>query len=76
MGYSPWGLKESDTTEQLSQMKKTVKYYCKLYIRYILFIPSRSTIIIRGKPMNHPAGFHIKWYIEGSLTCALTHERW
>ena len=57
-------------------MKKTVKYYCKLYIRYILFIPSRSTIIIRGKPMNHPAGFHIKWYIEGSLTCALTHEQW
>ena len=75
-GSSPWGLKESDTTEQLPQMEKTVKYYCKPYIRCVLFIPPRLIIIIRAKPMNHPTGFHIKQCIEGSLTCALTRERW
>ena len=76
MGYSPRGLKQSDTTEQLPQMKKTVKYYCKPYIRCVLFIPPRSIIIIRAKPMNHPTDFPIKWCMEGSLTCGLTRERW
>ena len=75
MGYSPWGFKESDTTEQLSFFFGPAEYLLnqKLGLRPPQTVKNPDELLLGIKSTETNIGLRVESSLYSSLLCGIPH---